>query len=92
MLKLRNVSRYFINAVLAAVLLSSCMGEFSPKVEQYVGDYEWYDGDKRFFTVVWYHGEIVWCRNDKMQTLNDSIVKAAYKEAVVVKTALSNSH
>jgi len=77
--------------LLAAVFLSSCKGEFSSKVEQYVGKHEWYDGHKRFFTVVWYEGEIVWSRHDNMQTLNDSIVQVAYKEAFVVKTALSNS-
>lgn len=78
--------------ILVLLIFSSCLrGEITPRVEQGVGNYEWSDGYKRYSTVVWSDGDIVWGRYDSMETLNDSIAKQATKEAKEIARIIKES-
>lgn len=83
-----KISKHLFYAMLVAGFYS-CMGEFSPYIEQEPRECLM---EEKFVTYVWYHGEIVWSKYDKMETINDSIVQHRYKEALVISTAIKNSH
>lgn len=85
-MKLKHIS---LITVLLVMVMIGCRGEFGPVIEQGILD-DRHD-DYSYYTMVWYHGDIVFSKWEHTQTLTDSIVIADYKSAVVVKNAILKS-
>lgn len=91
---MKNVKQNLVIVTICLLVAGfySCMGEFSPRIEQFPNTTDYPYKDRKFVTVVWYHGEIVWSKYDKMDNINDSIVQKRYSEAVIITTSIKNSH
>lgn len=92
MLKLRTSSRYFINALLAAGLLSSCDAYTNNGVEQKVDLHSLglTKSGKALKTLVWYDQEIVKSWYDDLDIVTDSLVKLRQRQGDSILAALKN--
>jgi hypothetical protein len=88
--KLRTVSRFFINAVLAAVLFTSCGYVCGYSVEQEVREMK-YSPETKFVTYVWGSGKIVQAWYDPIDSVNSALVKRRQVQADSLIAALKNS-
>ncbi len=65
------------------------LGFFGPYIEQDVSKGA-YDYQMKIWTYIWYQGEIVWTRCDPLDTMTDSIMNVAQKEAQEFSKMLKN--